>query len=234
MKKYVKALGFLVICFNFVFPFKIFADSTQSLPSVLKIDCKISLESSYLKLNYDGNKINDSFDAVSGASLCSSTRILNSFVSDSSSNVVLPKSFVSLLLFAVSKPEAVKKDSLLLAEENGLLKVSFVHRNVQYVLYADESGVLDLTERQNVAGLPSVQTDEKNMDEEPGKKSVEADGAFFKEKEPVAQEKQAEVLTKEDSKDGAPFKAEYKTYKGKMKLKQNKGVIYIKGTLKLE
>ncbi len=91
----------------------------------------------HLLITSDKKKTSDTYDAVSGASLNFSTKILSSSS--------LPKSLTCLFLFAVSPSKTAERDALSVEKsEDGLIDVTFIHRGVVYWLQADEKGNIDL------------------------------------------------------------------------------------------
>jgi len=91
----------------------------------------------HLLITSDKKKTSDTFDAISGASLNFSTKILSSSS--------LPKSLACLFLFAVSPSKTAERDALSVEKsEDGLIDVTFIHRGVVYWLQADEKGNIDL------------------------------------------------------------------------------------------
>ncbi len=84
----------------------------------------------------DKHKTEDFCDAISGASVQFSTKIVAASY--------FPESIKKLVLFAVSPPQNAKTDALT-AEKNtdGSIDITFVHRGIAYWISSDTRGIVD-------------------------------------------------------------------------------------------
>lgn len=128
----------------------------------------------HLLITSDKKKTLDTFDAISGASLNFSTKLLTSSS--------LPKSLASLFLFAVSPVKSAESDALSVEKSiEGFIDVTFIHRGVAYWLQADEKGNIDFEN-----GLSFAVVGEKK------------DGKFFLKDDFVLSEKDATDMKNAD------------------------------------
>ena len=110
-------------------------DTTQKNPA-----------SNHLLITSDKKKTSDTYDALSGASVNFSTKLLTSSA--------LPKSLCGLFLFAVSPATSAERDALSAEKsEDGLIDVTFVHRGVVYWIQADEKGNIDFEKGLSLAAI---------------------------------------------------------------------------------
>ena len=144
------ALSVIIICPSFSKePAKSRAKASEILIDFL---CPLSEESkSQPHFYWENNKqkYEDSFDAVTGASLYSSTRLFSELTKDSQKKNTLPKAIKNLFFYGISQPSQVLKDNLTVqTHENGSLEITFIHRGLVYKIHTEKDGLYDLSKNE--------------------------------------------------------------------------------------
>lgn len=165
----------LAAFFLAVLPLAAFSKTKTTVKDTLSIDFRLNTKSDDGKnrLNWanSSQKIKDKYDAVSTASVSHSTGELFSVIHGTNPKTLLaPKGLRSLLLFAVSSPDFLQKDDFQITrQDDGKIKITFTHRNVNYLILSDEKGNLDVDKsffiKQNLEQKQDstrINTDEKD------------------------------------------------------------------------
>lgn len=136
--------------FLIFFSLAAFSKTKTTVKDIFSIDFRLNTKSddgkNHLNWTTSSKKIKDKYDSVSGASVSHSTGELFSVIHGTNPKTLLaPKGLRSLLLFAVSSQDFLQKDNFQVARKNdGKIKITFTHRNVDYLILSDEKGSLDL------------------------------------------------------------------------------------------
>lgn len=159
-KKNLLALLFLLFCASLFglpdfsdfsnFPYFSKTTTKTTVKDKISVDFRLNFKNddgkNHLKWENSSKKIEDKYDAVSGASVSHSTgELLTLFRNGNSQNFLAPKGLRSLLLFAVSSPDFLQKDNLEIQQESdGKITIKFNHRKNKYFIQTDKKGKLDL------------------------------------------------------------------------------------------
>ncbi len=95
----------------------------------------------FLRWQTDDTKTSDRFDAVTGASVAKSTKLLRA-LQEPDKKKAFPKGLYALLLFAVSPAAQAQSDGLTVEKDGARLTISFMHRGNAYRITTDEKGRL--------------------------------------------------------------------------------------------
>ncbi|MBQ3671196.1 MAG: hypothetical protein II921_06935 [Treponema sp.] len=111
----------------------------------ITINCLIDLsapQKNYFSWTANGKNTKDSFDSVSGASKKHSTKDFKAAASKNGKSR-LPKGIQNLLLFAVSHPDYIAKDTLSFSKNGKAAVITFIHRGNAYKIESDNTGAID-------------------------------------------------------------------------------------------
>lgn len=256
---------FLAASFLIFFSLAAFAKTKTTVKNTVSIDFRLNTKSddgkNHLNWSTSSTKIKDKYDVVSGASVSHSTGELFSVIHGTNPKTLLaPKGLRSLLLFAVSSPDFLQKDELQITkQDDGKIKITFTHRNVNYLILSDKKERLDLEKsffikqnleqkqdstQEQLTDSKQMNTDEKDvhgLDEEnlpQDSSSPENQDDKNELTDPTlmnADEKNENEVPEENLPEGflADNSEEKTKYSGKLKLGLKNEVLTIKGKIRL-
>lgn len=237
----------LVASFLALFSLAAFAKTKTTVKDTVSIDFRLNTKSddgkNHLNWANASSKFKDKYDAVSGASVSHSTGELFSVIHGTNPKTLLaPKGLRSLLLFAVSSPDFLQKDNLQIEkQDDGKIKITFTHRNVNYLILSDEKGNIDIDKsffiKQNqVADSTQDSSSPENQNPENHENISESENLSVNSVDSV---RNSENQNPEDEKNAVPdgFEAdkseEKSKYSGKLKLGLKNDVLTLKGKIRL-
>jgi len=122
------------------------SDGSEDLIIDARINYAGTDEDNYF--NWKGNvrymAAQDSYDAVSGASVAGSTSLFMMYLYDVEAKEAMPSGLRGLFLFGVNGADQVQADKVEAMEDGGTITVQYVHRGTAYRFTTDGNGVLSL------------------------------------------------------------------------------------------
>lgn len=144
----------------FFMPFlALFFLSSCAKEDALVIDYKMNVaspayEANYFNWSFEGEKVEDKYDAVSQASLKGSTAKFNSVRyagAIAEKKLTMPQALRGLFLYAIADWSLVEGDALHVEESNGVITVRYAHHGKAYELVTDNNGNFDVLKDAKIA-----------------------------------------------------------------------------------